>query len=140
MRPIAGERPKMVTRRLGQLVILAQGKEAPRDFEWRECLKLVVATDDINSTRVLVVTEGGGPSTAQRKALESVLRGTRICSAVVSDSVRVRFIVATVALFGPNISTFSMSEIHKAYEFLGLTRAQIALAEKALAEMRVLLA
>lgn len=121
-------------------MILLQGKETPTDPEWSEVIRLVSATDDINTTQVLVVTDGGGPSLAQRQKLEHVLRGTKVCSAVVSDSVKVRFIVATVALFSSKISSFTLREIHKAYDYLGLTSAQIMLAEKSLAEMRQLLA
>lgn len=125
-----------MTRRIGSLVILLQGTDTPSAAEWTECIKLVAATNDLNSTRVLVVTDGGGPNLTQRQQLEAVLRGTTVCSAVVSDSMKVRFIVATVALFSSKISTFGMSEIEKAYRFLGLGSEQVQQAKKAVAEMR----
>jgi hypothetical protein len=125
-----------VTRRVGSLVILLQGTDTPTTAEWNECIKLVAATTDLNSTKVLVITHGGGPNLAQRQTLEGVLRGTTVCSAVVSDSMKVRFIVATVALFSSKISTFTMSEIEKAYRFLGLMPDQVQLAKRAVAEMR----
>ena len=140
LKPEAAPKRKAVCRRIGPLVILLQGKDAPTDTEWHEVIRLVSTTDDINNTQVLVVTDGGGPSLAQRQSLENVLRGTKVCSAVVSDSVKVRFIVATVALFSSKISSFTSREIHKAYEYLGLSGSQIALAEKALAEMKLLIA
>ena len=141
MKPRQAEtKRKAVTRRVGPLVILLQGTESPTETEWAECLHLVGKVGDINSTRVLVVTAGGGPTLAQRRALEKVLAGTKVCSAVVSDSVKVRFILASVALFSTQISTFQLREIHRAYEFLGLTHAQVVLAEKALTEMRAMLA
>ena len=137
MKPIeAGKKRNAVTRRVGSLVILLEGKDTPTDAEWRECIQLVSA-GDLNSTRVLVITEGGGPSVSQRQMLENVLSGTKVCSAVVSDSVLVRFIVATVALFSNSISSFSLREIRKAYDYLGLSHEQIALAEKNLKEMRL---
>jgi len=132
----APKKKQAVTRRIGPLVILLQGTETPSAAEWSECIKLVSATADLNSTRVLVVTEGGGPNLAQRQSLEAVLRGTTVTSAVVSDSMKVRFIVATVALFSSKISTFTMNEIESAYRFLGLLPDQVQLAKKALAEMR----
>ncbi|MEI9942051.1 MAG: hypothetical protein WDO69_32965 [Pseudomonadota bacterium] len=125
-----------VTRRMGSLVILLQGTDTPTAPEWTECIKLVGATTDLNSTKVLVITDGGGPNLTQRQQLEGVLRGTTVCSAVVSDSVKVRFIVATVALFSSKISTFTKSEIEKAYQFLGLMPDEVQLAKKAVVEMR----
>jgi hypothetical protein len=132
----AGLKRNAVTRRIGPLVILLQGRETPTDAEWSECIRLLATTEDINTTKVLVVTDGGGPNLGQRQTLEKVLRDTKVCSAVVSDSVKVRFIVATVALFSTRISTFALRELPKAYDYLGLSTAQIAVAEKALAEMR----
>ena len=137
-RQVEGKR-KAVTRRIGPLVILLQGTDSPTDAEWTECLHLVGKVGDINTTRVLVVTAGGGPTLSQRRALERVLAGTKVCSAVVSDSMKVRFIVASVALFSTSIATFQLKELHRAYEFLGLTHAQVVSAEKALAEMRVMM-
>jgi len=140
MKPREAEgKRKAVTRRLGQLVILLQGTASPTDAEWTECLHLVGKVGDINTTRVLVVTAGGGPTLAQRRALEKVLHGTRVSSAVVSDSVKVRFIVASVALFSTRISTFQLRELHRAYEFLGLTHTEVVDAERTLAEMRAML-
>ena len=134
MRP--PKKKNAVTRRLGALVILLQGTDTPSTAEWNECIQIVSKTDDLNATKVLVITDGGGPDLAQRQKLEGVLRGTTVCSAVVSDSVKVRFIVATVALFSSKISTFTKREIEKAYEFLGLTRDEIELAKTAVVEMR----
>jgi hypothetical protein len=125
-----------VTRRIGSLVVLLQGTETPTAAEWSECIKLLSATTDLNATKVLVITDGGGPDLAQRESLEGVLRGRSVSSAVVSDSIKVRFIVATVALFSSRISTFTRSEIEKAYRFLGLTYEEIAAAKKAVVEMR----
>jgi len=117
-------------------VILLQGTDTPTPAEWDECIKLISATSDLNATKVLVITHGGGPNLSQRQQLEEVLRGTTVCSAVVSDSMKVRFIVATVALFSSKISTFGMVEIEKAYRFLGLAPDQMLLAKKAVIEMR----
>jgi hypothetical protein len=125
-----------VTRRIGSLVVLLQGTETPTAAEWSECIKLLSATTDLNATKVLVITDGGGPDLAQRESLAGVVRGRSVCSAVVSDSIKVRFIVATVALFSSKISTFTRSEIEKAYRFLGLTQEEIAVAKKAVVEMR----
>ena len=57
--------PNMVTRRIGPLLILRENKDTPTDDEWDECLSLLA--QDLDDVRVLVVTDGGGPSPAQRK-------------------------------------------------------------------------
>ena len=62
--------PNQVTRRIGKLVLIRENAETPRDEEWDETLRLLtVSPQEVESLKVLVVTDGGGPTPEQRKRL-----------------------------------------------------------------------
>jgi hypothetical protein len=81
------------------------------------------------------VTKGGGPDVKQRKRLETTLAGAKFQTAVVSDSVKVRFVAATIALFHKEHRSFTEDEMDRAYQHLGLTAHECSLANTAVAEM-----
>jgi hypothetical protein len=86
------------------------------------------------------VTVGGGPTAAQRASLKLAMKGRSVRSAVVSDSVKVRFIIASVALINREHHGFSTRELGKAYDFLQLTSAERQSTEAALQQLGKLLA
>ena len=86
------------------------------------------------------MTEGGAPTAQQRAELKTVMAGRSVRSAVVSDCIKVRFIVAMIALINPEHHCFSNSERAKAYEFLGLTQAEQAHAESTIRQLGALVA
>jgi len=126
----------LVTRRIESILILRQNKEDPSDPEWDECLRLLVADrDKYPMVKVLVITDGGGPTPAQRKRLDVALRGLSVRVAVVSESTKVRFVVSTVALLSLKIRSFRAHELHHAYLHLQLTKREQPLAQAAVMEM-----
>lgn len=133
--------PNQVTKRIGFLVILRENTEAPRDEEWDETLRLLTLhPNDLDKLKVLVVTDGGGPSPAQRKRLDQALKGTPIRVAVVSESVKVRFIVSSVALVTSRIQSFRQNEMDAAFDHLGLDRQARETALRAVREMSAMVA
>jgi hypothetical protein len=125
-----------VTRKVGSMVILRETAENPSDEEWDETLAILDAhKDELEQIKVLVRTDGGGPSPTQRKKLQQVLRGKVIRVAVVSESVRVRFIVSSVALVTSKISSFRIHETPQAYDYLGLTSRERILVDETLDEL-----
>jgi hypothetical protein len=127
----------MVTRRVDSLLILRENRETPTDEEWDYCLELLSTfAPNFSEVKVLVMTAGGGPSTAQRARLSRVAQGHPLRVAVVSESTKVRFIVSSVALFLRDISSFRESEILEAYDHLRMTPSEQLLADRALEEMR----
>jgi hypothetical protein len=130
----------MVSSIVGSVLLLCQDKESPSDWEWDECLGLLKelkAKQDQNGeqTKVLVSTLGGGPNAAQRKRLETVMAGTPVPTAVISDSLKLRFISAAVSLFNPDHRGFTTSERLEAYKFLRLTAVQTRQLEAAIIQM-----
>ena len=113
-------------RRVGSTFIAVQNRETPTDVEWNEFLALL---DDHRSElaqlRLLVLTAGGGPSPPQRKRLEETLRGAPMLVAVVSDSIKVRFVASTIALFHRDYRSFRTSELSEAYDHLRLTPLEV---------------
>ncbi|MEZ4220967.1 MAG: hypothetical protein R3B13_08560 [Polyangiaceae bacterium] len=123
----------MVTRRIDNLLILRQSREPPSDKEWNDCLDLL--RDGLEGLRVLVITDGGGPSPEQRRRLDRTLNGEPIRIAVVSESVRVRFIVSSVALFSSRIKSFSELEYPQALQHLELGIDERRTAQQHIREM-----
>ncbi|MEO8906324.1 MAG: STAS/SEC14 domain-containing protein [Polyangiaceae bacterium] len=135
------KKPTQVTRTVGQMIIARQARDTPTEKEWDDFLQAVVENrDNTAAVRILVLTDGGGPSTGQRRRLQAALDGRIFRVAVVSDSIKVRFIVSSVALLNSEISSFTRAEIGQAYKYLRLTTEEQRLAIKALAEIELLIA
>jgi hypothetical protein len=126
----------MYTREVGNLVISRQTRDTPTDWEWREFLDVVTKNRaKATKTRILVVTDGGGPNPEQRKQLQKALSGHTFRVAVVTDSIKVRFIVSSVALLNSEIQTFSIADMGRACEYLGLSKQEIEVALKVAQEL-----
>jgi hypothetical protein len=121
------------------MIVSCENKETPTDAEWDDFLSVLVANrSSFPTLKILVLTEGGGPTTTQRKRLETALGGQTVRVAVVTDSIKVRFIVSSVALLNRHISTFSRAEFERACEYLELHSSEQRLAKQVLAEMETL--
>jgi len=119
---ITTEQPRMASRRVGALLLLFQGPEEPTNDEWGDVLHLLRSFGKgLAEARVLVLTQGGGPTPYQRKLLSEVLGKAPIRVAVVTTSVKVRFITSSVALFIPRIRSFAWDRLADAYGHLSLT-------------------
>ncbi len=123
----------LVTRRVGSLLILRQNKGNPSDEEWDECLGLL--KPDLDNVRVLVVTDGGAPSPEQRRRLNQTMSGAPLRISVVSESVKVRFVVSSVAFLSRNIKSFSETEYSDALQHLDLDLDQRRVAQRHVREM-----
>jgi hypothetical protein len=133
-------KPRQVTRRVESLVILRESKLDPSDEEWDETLRiLTIQWQEMGQLKVLVVSDGGGPTQAQRKRLQRTLEGKPIRVAVVSDSMKVRFICSSVALFMSNLSSFKISEMSQAHSWLNLSDHEKRLATDHVARMSALI-
>ena len=129
-------RPNLVTRVVGDILILVESSEPPSDQEWDHCLSLLAGfRSDFSRAKILVVTEGGGPTPLQRQRLSELSKGHHLRVAVVSESVKVRFIVSSVALFLRDISSFRRSELIAAYKHLRLDYLEQRAADRAVSEM-----
>jgi hypothetical protein len=123
-----------VARAAGSLVLVRQGREAPTEKEWARFIQLLVHNAD-PKPKVLIVTDGGGPTPEQRKSIRTALGGRSLRVVVVSDSAKVRFIVSTIALLTSDIRSFTLAELDAAGAYLGLQPEERLRAERMLREM-----
>ena len=130
----------MVSSIVANVLLLCENNESPTDWEWDECLGLLQELKAKNDqageqVKVLVSTLGGGPNAAQRKRLEGVLGGRSTPTAVISDSLKLRFISAAVALFNADHRAFTTVERLEAYKHLRLSGTQTRALEAAISQM-----
>jgi hypothetical protein len=131
----------LITREVDDMIISRQNKETPNDADWDEFLGVIARNESKSAkARILVITDGGGPSVDQRKRLQKTLSSRQFRVAVVTDSIKVRFIVSSVALLNREISTFSRDDLAKACEYLGLMPGQVREALAVAKEMESALA
>ena len=128
----------MLFRLTGSVLVIRQGTEPANEQEWRDLLA-ELGQHDFKKLRVLIATDGGGPSAAQRASLKATMAGRSVRSAVVSDSIKVRFTIATIALINQEHHGFSNREMRQAYDFLRLTPAERGDAEGVLQQLGELL-
>lgn len=118
------------------MIVLRENKSTPRDEDWDAFLHCLASNRD-NSARIkiLVMTDGGGPNQEQRKRLEVALGGRVFRVAVVTESMKVRFIVSSIALLNREIRTFTPREIGEAYRHLDMNAIEQRQAHEAVREM-----
>ena len=101
-------RTMVYTRWNHALVILVQGAATPSDAEWQAYVRDVERwLPEIE--RGLIISDGGGPSSSQRRMMNALLaRAGRksVRCAVVSSSLMARGIVNALNLFNPGIRVF----------------------------------
>jgi hypothetical protein len=132
-----------VCRLVGNVVLVVHNSMAPTNDEWEQYLQTVLSGGrlyggDLTLCRQLVITDGGGPNSAQRamaqKAAEQ-MNGAAMPVAVVSSSMFVRGIVTAFNWFNMNLKAFAPSEVETAVAFLGIDEVTL---EEILEELGVI--
>jgi hypothetical protein len=100
-----------------RLFIVVYGAEPPTDMEWAAYLA-VVERHGVDWTMQLIWTDGGGPTTPQRRSLNHLLDGRVVPVAVLSDSARVRGIATALSWFNRRIRAFKAKDLPGALAFL----------------------
>ena len=99
------------------LFVVVYGAFDPKDDDWSRYLALV-ESHDLDSTRQLIYTDGGGPSAEQLQALSALLGERVVPTAVIAgrDSVQDS---ATVHMWVDSLArAFSLSSLADALTFL----------------------
>lgn len=107
----------MVWKSYGDLVLIVHKVNSPTDEEWQRYLD-DIKDRNVERMRTLVFTDGGVPTTAQRKMLNSWLAGrsTRVC--LVSSSTLVRGVVTALSWFNPKTHCVSPERWEEAFIYL----------------------
>ena len=125
-------------------VILVHNKHTPTNEEWNEYIQFNFARGTTHGvlSHFLVVTEGGSPSSAQRKAMHDAItpilqkKPTVIRSAIVTPSTFVRGIVTAMHLINPIFKAFSPDDMKGAYAYLGIPPAYFGEIEAMIASLK----
>ena len=108
-------------RTVGRLLVLRENSRAPTDEDWAAfCDEVARLRPRLKEMRAMVFTDGGGPTSDQRKRLAAAIKGGEIQTAVITDKTMVRFIVSTIGLFNKTIRTFNTHEASDAFAWLEL--------------------
>ncbi len=121
----------MSWRRLGRLVVTLHTADVPNDPEWSEYVSQADAILPLESQRILVVSAGGGPSGAQRKAMVHALDGAQVPVAILTNSLLMRGAGIAISWFNPHLKMFGPDQLQPAIDYLGLTaweRAEVPVA------------
>jgi hypothetical protein len=109
---------------IGRVFIAVWGRGNLSDAAFPEILE-VFRRLDFNTVRMLVVTEGGGPTPVQRKSMNAVLDGNELLTAVVTEDIVIRGTVTALSWFNKKIRSFPNSALDDALDYLGVPESQV---------------
>src|SRR5215468_265985 len=109
----------------------------PTDAEWAEYLKLITY-QGVERTKYLIVTDGSGPTSSQRRRFYERLAGHTVPVAIVSKSSWMRWRVRVTAFFGLDrkFKAFAPAEFVEALAFLGIPTSRTELIAGELARLQ----
>jgi hypothetical protein len=120
---------KNATARLvDNIVLVVHTAAAPSNDEWKTYIDTVLDGGrrfggDLRQCRQLVLSDGGGPNSAQRQLAQKAaeqMNGAAMPVAVVSSSTFVRGIVTAFNWFNMNMKAFHPGEARAVLDFLGI--------------------
>jgi hypothetical protein len=124
------------------IILSLHRKGAPSPESWDLYMKacsdaLTAANGNIRQLRGLSISDGGAPTAKQREQVNTFLsqsREGRAILAIVTVDPIVRGVIKALSWFNPQARGFSPQELPAAIDYLGLSPAQRAEFEPALAE------
>lgn len=94
---------------------------SPSDEEWAEYLAAVRRNElNLGKIRTLVFTDGGGPNSTQRKAVNDFLKGRQTPVVLVSASPVIRGITTALNWFNPLVKSVSPEQMEEALKYLNI--------------------
>lgn len=111
----------MLHAQFGGTMTMVHTADNPTDEEWDAMLGHFRAR---RAERVIVFTDGGGPTTLQRGRLNDALEGSAVKTAIVSSSQVIRGIVTALSWFNPGIKSFLPHQAPLALTYLGLATGE----------------
>lgn len=118
------------------LLFVLHGREPPTDAEWDGWLGVLRAeaaarSGDFSRSSNLVLSDGGGPSTAQRTEVNNIVAVATVEPrvALVTESVVVRTLARGLSLFNPSFAVFDPASFRRAVIHVGLGGHEAAVLE-----------
>lgn len=109
----------------GNIMVTIHTAYAPSDADWKAYLN-ALGSKDVESVRSIVFTDGGAPSSKQRKELNELLGGRQVRGIVVSNSMAVRGVVTALSWFNPKIKAFAPDEFRQGLRYLEINSTEEA--------------
>lgn len=118
----------------GESVFLICHTKKPPDAEtWSAaCWSMAEGLQRNHKVGTLVLTDGGGPSMAQRDELARATGHKKYPVSLVSSAPAVRFMASSMALFISEMRSFLPAEWRKALEHLGMPPTELKAVERAI--------
>ena len=119
------EQPSLSFTIMENTCILIHGRQSPSDEGWREYLQAMREHRFTAPPRVLVFSDGSGPTPTQRQALTKSTGGHPYVCSIIAEAANIRFISASLALANPNVKSFYPNQLTEALSYLQLSPNQI---------------
>lgn len=122
---MANAGPKSLFARCDQNIVWLAAKQGPDAAEWKAYIDEVIALGNSlpaaeRLVRILVVTDGGGPSSVQRTDFVNSMGEIRVRTAVLSANTFVRGVATVFNWFNVQNKVFAPKEVIGALEFVGI--------------------
>ncbi len=123
------------------LVLFVSGKLNPTAGEWKTYCSVLadgvkqLRARNIDALRVLVVSDGGGPSGKQREEVLAAGGGIKVRTAAVSSDLMTRGILTALGWFGIDVKSCTPARAADAFAFLNIPAAQVGGLWKRLKEL-----
>jgi hypothetical protein len=114
--------PNMVCKLVGRLVISIHTVDNPTNEEWGEMVRLAKQWSD--KARGLSFTDGGAPSSTQRRQTNDALGGRTVRTAVVTPSAVARGVVTAMSWFNSELKAFAPGDLKAALRYLDVTDSE----------------
>jgi hypothetical protein len=111
----------VATRTVGSVVVVVHSPLPPTTAEWQHVIDIYRNHPNVEVVRVLVYTEGGSPTAAQRADLTTAVSNRKMQVAVVTASVLARAAGTAIAWLIPGLRIFSPSDFEKALDHNSVT-------------------
>jgi hypothetical protein len=119
---------------MDRVFLVACGKAPPTEEEWAAYVNLVEA-QGVGMAQI-ILTDGGEPTTRQRQALDRVLDGLPMPTAILSSNRRVRFFVWLLSCFDRTIAGFPADGMRDALYFLEVPMSRAPFYQRELDKLR----
>lgn len=117
-----------------RILLVCHTKKSPDAETWTEHCGVIAEASRRDDFGILVLTDGGGPSAAQREELARATERKKYSISVVSSASVVRFIVTSIALFNSAIQSFIPADWRKALVHLGVGNSEVKAVERLIRE------
>lgn len=102
------------------LFVIVISASAPSTTEWTAYIRALQKLPQLDDLKTLVITEGGGPDSVQRRLVIDLMKGKPTLTCMVSNNPVVRGLTVALSWFNPGIRSFPLDRIDDGLRHLQL--------------------